>query len=456
MYYSWEFSPNPLLRISWRLAFLYFFLALTVTPINTILHTQKYLPYRKIFGIAWSYFAFFHASKYFYDAQYYGQFWSVWTDFAPDFLSGITAFVFFLPLALTSNNFSVKKLWAKWALVQSLAYPLYILSLIHIAFAWLMDGFYMLLTTLLVWLRTYPVLFKEEQKSENFTWKYVCIPCWYIYDPALWDPDSGIAPWTKFEDIPDTWYCPVCWVSKKDFRPLADDFSASEFFLWEVVFAEYINIEKNVLELKVKLEKKKTYIPGQYFSFIFSDHDGEFRRSFSIASVNDDVYTFLIRVDLHGRAGKLLKDITPWASLKIKWVFWTFTLQDTKNNKVFIATGTGLSPIFNMISSSYEVKNILIFWSKNKEDVFYENEMSVLKTAEKVYICFSREEENKENTWNIEYQLGRMDIKNILSKNTEFESKNTEFYICWNPKMVEDTVKNLQILWYTNIYIEKF
>ena len=33
--------------------------------------------------------------------------------------------------------------------------------------------------------------------------KYRCIPCGYIYDPAVGDPDGGIAPGTAFEDIPD-------------------------------------------------------------------------------------------------------------------------------------------------------------------------------------------------------------------------------------------------------------
>ena len=39
--------------------------------------------------------------------------------------------------------------------------------------------------------------------------KYVC-PCGYEYDPAVGDPDNGIAPGTKFEDLPDTWVCPEC------------------------------------------------------------------------------------------------------------------------------------------------------------------------------------------------------------------------------------------------------
>ncbi len=48
--------------------------------------------------------------------------------------------------------------------------------------------------------------------------KYVCIPCDWVYDPAIGDPDGGIAPGTKFEDIPEDWVCPVCGVGKEDFE----------------------------------------------------------------------------------------------------------------------------------------------------------------------------------------------------------------------------------------------
>ena len=41
--------------------------------------------------------------------------------------------------------------------------------------------------------------------------------CGYIYDPVNGDPDSGIAPGTAFEDIPDDWVCPLCGVGKDDF-----------------------------------------------------------------------------------------------------------------------------------------------------------------------------------------------------------------------------------------------
>jgi rubredoxin len=46
--------------------------------------------------------------------------------------------------------------------------------------------------------------------------KYEC-PCGYVYDPEVGDPDSGIAPGTAFEDIPDDWVCPVCGLGKDAF-----------------------------------------------------------------------------------------------------------------------------------------------------------------------------------------------------------------------------------------------
>jgi rubredoxin len=47
--------------------------------------------------------------------------------------------------------------------------------------------------------------------------KYECTLCGWVYDPELGDPDSGIEPGTRFEDIPEDWVCPVCGASKDQF-----------------------------------------------------------------------------------------------------------------------------------------------------------------------------------------------------------------------------------------------
>lgn len=47
--------------------------------------------------------------------------------------------------------------------------------------------------------------------------KFRCRYCSHVYDEALGDPDSGIAPGTKYEDIPEDWICPECGAAKADY-----------------------------------------------------------------------------------------------------------------------------------------------------------------------------------------------------------------------------------------------
>jgi len=48
--------------------------------------------------------------------------------------------------------------------------------------------------------------------------RYVCTVCGYIYDPAKGDVESGIAPGTSFENLPEDWVCPECGAGKDQFE----------------------------------------------------------------------------------------------------------------------------------------------------------------------------------------------------------------------------------------------
>jgi rubredoxin---NAD+ reductase len=48
--------------------------------------------------------------------------------------------------------------------------------------------------------------------------QYICRACGLVYDEAVGDPDSGLAPGTRFADIPEDWACPLCGVTKQDFE----------------------------------------------------------------------------------------------------------------------------------------------------------------------------------------------------------------------------------------------
>lgn len=53
--------------------------------------------------------------------------------------------------------------------------------------------------------------------------KYVCSVCGYVYDEEKGEPDAGIAPGTKWEDIPDDFVCPVCGAPKDAFEKSAEE-----------------------------------------------------------------------------------------------------------------------------------------------------------------------------------------------------------------------------------------
>ena len=47
--------------------------------------------------------------------------------------------------------------------------------------------------------------------------KYMCVVCGWIYDEETGDPQHGLAPGTKWSDVPHDWICPDCDAKREDF-----------------------------------------------------------------------------------------------------------------------------------------------------------------------------------------------------------------------------------------------
>ena len=47
---------------------------------------------------------------------------------------------------------------------------------------------------------------------------YMCVICGYVYDEEKGAPEDGLAPGTRWEDVPSTWKCPDCEATKDDFE----------------------------------------------------------------------------------------------------------------------------------------------------------------------------------------------------------------------------------------------
>ena len=95
-----------------------------------------------------------------------------------------------------------------------------------------------------------------------------------------------------------------------------------------------------------------------------------------------------------------------------------------------------------ILNTPEKVSKKIFFWVANKADMFYEEELKKFKNLE-INLYLSREEIEWYNFW-------RMDFSKV-----DFE-KNSEFYICWNPWVVESAKKALNEKWFQNVYSEEF
>ena len=59
---------------------------------------------------------------------------------------------------------------------------------------------------------------REEQTVGDAFKLFVCVQCGFEYDEAKGWPEDGIAPGTRWDDIPDDWSCPDCGAAKSDFE----------------------------------------------------------------------------------------------------------------------------------------------------------------------------------------------------------------------------------------------
>ena len=47
--------------------------------------------------------------------------------------------------------------------------------------------------------------------------EFICSVCGYVYSEAKGIPEAGIAPGTRWEDLPEDWVCPLCGATKAEF-----------------------------------------------------------------------------------------------------------------------------------------------------------------------------------------------------------------------------------------------
>jgi sulfoxide reductase heme-binding subunit YedZ len=175
-YYYVNLGADPVREMLLRTgepALVLLILSLAITPLNTLFGWKQLIPLRRIFGL----YAFMYVSLHFLTF--------VWLDYGLNLqfiwdgvveqnfvLVGFAAFILLLPLAITSNKWSQRKLGKKWKTLHKLVYIIILLALIH--FWWLVKNVYYMpflysaVVTILLLMRWQPV----KQKALRFQRRY--------------------------------------------------------------------------------------------------------------------------------------------------------------------------------------------------------------------------------------------------------------------------------------------
>jgi ferredoxin-NADP reductase len=193
------------------------------------------------------------------------------------------------------------------------------------------------------------------------------------------------------------------------------------------------------------------FTAGQFLNIILPHENPDnrgMRRFFSInTSPTEDFLMITTRVIDHGSTFKQkLLSLPIGSEIEIEGVHGRFVLPDGGQDCIFITGGIGITPVRSMLkfATDKQLPNhlVLLYSNSSPEEVPFHNFLNELKTQNpNLDIVFTvTKPEGSKVPWS--GRVGRID--ETLVKEKIRDSKNTIFYLCGPPSLVETFYKLLQ------------
>ncbi|HLC63533.1 MAG TPA: FAD-binding oxidoreductase [Candidatus Nanoarchaeia archaeon] len=190
--------------------------------------------------------------------------------------------------------------------------------------------------------------------------------------------------------------------------------------------------------------KDFNFLPGQFIMLSFPEE--KLAKAYSIASspTKRGMIDLTIKIESYTEE-ELQKHLTPRLNhvrenqeLIVKGPYGKFVLDETKQEYVFLAAGTGIAPLMSMIrymlDKKMNKKITLINSNKTQKHIIYKKELESMKNKINIVQTITRDDE-KHN-----HHPGRID-KELLSRHVN--NKQAMFYICGPNEMVRAAKQHL-------------
>lgn len=177
--------------------------------------------------------------------------------------------------------------------------------------------------------------------------------------------------------------------------------------------------------------KKIHYKAGQFLTFVFTHHNEEIRRSYSLSSSPDeDSFSVTVKRMANGEISRfMLTKLKPGDILKAVEPAGKFTITDQHHEKdIFLfAAGSGITPLFSQLK--YLLKRegksrVTLIYSNKDDQVLFEDQLDELAAlhADRLQIIYLISSEGN--------RLNNALVEQLIKSHTHFELSQAEFYLC--------------------------
>lgn len=97
--------------------------------------------------------------------------------------------------------------------------------------------------------------------------QFTCSICGYMYDEAKGIPAAGVAPDTRWEDLPEDWVCPICKADKRAFKENSVPAAAAAELEIPHFEKELSPMEMSIICSNLARGCEKQYMPEQQEAF---------------------------------------------------------------------------------------------------------------------------------------------------------------------------------------------
>ncbi len=210
------------------------------------------------------------------------------------------------------------------------------------------------------------------------------------------------------------------------------------------------NLTKDVFMLIFTCDNILDIKPWEFITFLLPKT--WFWRAYSVFYFYENKIFFIVkRLECWRWWSKELCDVDVWSVLRWVWPSWHFNIKNFDENSLFIWTWTWIVPLFFMlkeiISRKNNTKNKLLWWNRSFSDLYLLDELKNFDNNFSYDICLSQEKIEWYFYWR---------VTDLITK--DYISDFYNFYICWNPNMVNDVIEKLINLWvnHEKIFTEKY